>query len=154
LFRYQVVRVWRLPPEPLLRSGLALLPLAPISAVTEAELPGIIQRMEARLRGRRGQRQAPVVWAAAYILLGLRFSPALAAQLFRGVVSMKESSTYQAILEEGRAEGELRGALTEARKLLRVFGQRAFGPPDARTATAIDRIENLARLEEMCDRLS
>ncbi len=42
-FRYQVVRVWRLPPEPLLTGGLALLPLAPISAVTEAELPGIIQ---------------------------------------------------------------------------------------------------------------
>jgi hypothetical protein len=67
---------------------------------------------------------------------------------------MKESSTYQAILEEGRAEGELRGALTEARKLLRFFGERAFGPPDARTTAAIDRIEDLARLEEMCDRLS
>src|SRR5690242_16140374 len=42
------------------------------------------------------QRQAQAVWAASYILLGLRYSPALAAQLFRGVVSMKESSTYQA----------------------------------------------------------
>jgi hypothetical protein len=42
VFRYQVVRVWQLPLEPLLTGGLALLPLAPISAVTEAELPGII----------------------------------------------------------------------------------------------------------------
>jgi hypothetical protein len=42
LFRYQVVRVWRLRPEPLLSGGLGLLPLAPISAVTEAELPGIL----------------------------------------------------------------------------------------------------------------
>ena len=41
-FRYQVLRVWQLPPEPLLTGGLALLPLAPISAVTEAELRGII----------------------------------------------------------------------------------------------------------------
>jgi hypothetical protein len=28
-FRYQVLRVWQLPPEPLLTGGLALLPLAP-----------------------------------------------------------------------------------------------------------------------------
>jgi hypothetical protein len=152
-FRYQVVRVWQLPSEPLLTGGLALLPLAPISAVTEAELPGIIQRMGRRLSGRRRQRRAQIVWAAAYILLGLRYSPALAAQLFRGVVSMKESSTYQAILEEGRAEGELRGAVTEARKLLRVFGDKQFGAPDARIMAVINRIDDLARLEELCDRL-
>ena len=110
MFRYQVVRVWQLPPEPLLTGGLALLPLAPISAVTAAELPGIIERMKQRLRGRGGRQQAELVWAAAYILLGLRHSPALAAQLFRGVVSMKESSTYQAILEEGARRGEPRAA--------------------------------------------
>jgi len=34
LFRYQVIRVWQLPPEGLLRGGLGTLPLAPISAVT------------------------------------------------------------------------------------------------------------------------
>jgi hypothetical protein len=82
----------------------------------------------------QGWQQAPVVWAAAYILLGLRYSPALAAQLFRGVVSMKESSTYQAILEEG----EVRGAVAEAKKVLRLQGDDAFGPPDARTARAIE----------------
>lgn len=42
-FRYQVVRVWQLALERLLTGSLALLPLAPISAVTEAELPGIIR---------------------------------------------------------------------------------------------------------------
>ena len=103
-FRYQVVRVWRLPPGPLLTGGLALLPLAPISDVTEAELPGIIEEMGRRLDNRRARKQAQFIWAAAYILLGLRFSPALAKRLFRGAVSMKESSTYQAILEEGREE--------------------------------------------------
>ena len=156
-FRYQVLRVWRLPPEPLLTGGLALLPLAPISAVTEADLPVIIQRIERRLSGRRARRQAPFVWAAAYVLLGLRWSPVLAAHLFRGVVSMKESATYQAIVEEGRAEGIARGRAegraVEARKLLRVFGDGLFGPPDAETAAAIERIDDLARLEELCERL-
>jgi predicted transposase YdaD len=145
MFRYQVVRVWQLPPEPLLTRGLALLPLAPISAVTEAELPAIIQRMGQRLSGRRVRRQAPVVWGAAYILLGLRYSSALAAQLFRGVVSMQESSTYQAILEEGRTEG----AIAEMRKMVRILGEDAFGPPDARTAAAIGQLNDLARLEEL-----
>ena len=149
-FRYQVVRVWQLLPGPLLTGGLALLPLAPISAVTPEQLPGIIERMAQRLRGRRARKQAQVVWGAAYILLGLRYSPALAAQLFRGVMSMRESSTYQAILEEGRTEG----AVAEARKLLRVFGDRAFGPPDVRMARVIERITDLARLEALCDRLS
>ena len=92
-FRCQVVRVWRLPPGPLLTGGLALLPLAPISAVTEAELPGIIEAMGRRLSGGRARKKAPLLWASAYILLGLRFSPALAARLFRGVICMKESST-------------------------------------------------------------
>src|SRR5207253_8880710 len=104
-FRYQVVRVWQLQPRPLLSGGLALLPLAPISAVTEADLPGIIQQMSQRLSGPRTRRLAPAVWGAAYILLGLRYSPALAAQLFAGVVSMKESATYQAILAEGETKG-------------------------------------------------
>jgi predicted transposase YdaD len=155
-FRYQVLRVWQLPPEPLLTSGLALLPLAPISAVTEADLPGIIQRMERRLSGRRGRKQAQVLWGAAYILLGLRYSPALAAQLFRGVVSMKESSTYQAILEEGRAEGmaqgRAQGAVAEAKRLLRLLGDAALGAPDTRTAAVIERINDLGQLEELLKR--
>ncbi len=148
-FRYQVVRVWQLPPEPLLTGGLALLSLAPISAVTETELPGIIQQMEQRLSKRRARKQAPLVWASAYILLGLRYSPALAAQLFRGVVSMKESSTYQAILEEGRGEG----AVAEARKLLRLRGEEAFGPPDDRIIAIIEQLNDLARLEELFKRV-
>ncbi len=61
ILRYQAVRVWQLAPEPLLQGGLGLLPLAPISAKTEAELPGIIEAMGRRLRGRRGQWQASVV---------------------------------------------------------------------------------------------
>ena len=52
----------------------------------------------------------------------------------------QESSTYQAILEEGRTEG----AVAEAKKVLLVLGDDAFGPPDARTATVIERIDDLA----------
>jgi hypothetical protein len=152
-FHYHVVRVWRLPPEPLLSAGLALLPLAPISAVTKAELPGIIERIGQRLGSRHGRKQAEVIWAAAYILLGLRYTPALATQVFRGVVSMKESSTYQAILEEGRLEGRTEGAVAEAKKVLRLLGDEVFGPPNARTAGALERLNDLARLEDLLRRV-
>jgi predicted transposase YdaD len=148
-FHYQVVRVWRLSPEPLMTGGLALLPLALISDVTEADLPGIIRRMGKRLTSRNARRQASVVWGAAFILLGLRYSPALASHLFRGLVSMKESSTYQAILEEGRMEG----AVAEAKKLLRLLGDEAFGPPDKRTAAAIERLIDLAHVEDLLRRM-
>lgn len=109
--------------------------------------------MGRRLTGRRGRRQAPIVWASAYILLGLRFTPALASQVFRGVVSMKESSTYQAILEEGRSEGIAAGAVAEAKKVLRLQGDEAFGAPDAPTAAAIERLDDLARLEDLLRRV-
>src|SRR5262245_2383625 len=89
-FNYRAVRVWQLSPDVLLKGGLAPLALTPISAVTEADLPGIIKQMERRLSTRRVRRQAPTVWGAAYILAGLCYSPALAEQLFRGVLSMKE----------------------------------------------------------------
>ena len=149
VFRYQVVRVWRLPPGPLLRGGLGLLPLAPISAVTEAELPGIIEQMEARLQARRLRPHAEEVWSATYILLGLRYSRELARHLLRGVRSMKESVTYQAILEEG----EEKGALAEARKIVLRLGRNRFGPPDARVTAAVEAIADVERLEELGERL-
>jgi hypothetical protein len=104
--------------------------------VTEVDLPRIIQRVAQHPEGRvkRG-----------HILLGPRYSPALAARLFQGVLPMKESSTYQAILEEGRGEG----AVAEVRKVLRPQGDEVFGPPDARTEAVIDGLNDLARLEKM-----
>jgi hypothetical protein len=68
-------------------------------------------------------------------------------------MSMKESSTYQAILEEGRQEGRSEGAVAEAKKLLRALGSRRFGDPDSQSIAAIERIADLALLEDLCNRL-
>jgi predicted transposase YdaD len=48
-FRYQVIRVWELSAASLLAGGLGTLPLAPISNVTQAELPDVIDRLKERL---------------------------------------------------------------------------------------------------------
>ena len=78
---------------------------------------------------------------------------------------MKESSTYQAIVEEGRVEGIARGmaeglatglatgAVAEAKKVLRLLGDEAFGIPDAATKAAIERLNDQSKLEELLRRM-
>jgi predicted transposase YdaD len=149
-FRYEVRRVWQMDPEAILSGGVGLLPLAPISNVTESQLPGIIQRMEQRFATRRVRgKSREALWGATYILLGLRYSGAVAQQLLRGVLGMKESVTYQAILQEGRAEGEARGRVQEAREILVELGTPRLGVPDAATRAVIESIADLARLREL-----
>jgi len=149
-FRYQVIRLWQMPVQPLLEGGPAVLPLAPISAVTEAELPGIIKRMEKRLRQPALRSRARESWAAAFILMGMRYSSALAESLLRGVVTMEESTTYQLIIERGKAAG----AIEEARRVLVRVGSGRFGPPDRRTVRALEKITDVERLEDLIVQLA
>ena len=95
-------------------------------------------------RGRR-RRTAAEVSAATYVLLGLRFTPDMARMLLREVLEMKESTTYQAIVEEGRAE--------EARQFLLRLGRKRFGQPGAEVVTTIQAIPDVRRLEELGERL-
>ena len=70
---------------------------------------------------------------------------------------MKESSTYQEIVEEGRREGlkegEQKGQIVEARKLLVRWGTDKFGRPSGRTHAALTKITDLDRLEALLERL-
>jgi len=81
--------------------------------------------------------------------MGMRYSSELAAVLLRGVMSMKESTTYQAILEEGEAKGKL----AEAKRLLRVLAEHRWGAPDSHSANALERIGEVQRLEELALRV-
>ena len=66
---------------------------------------------------------------------------------------MKESTTYQAILEEGKQEGKHEGSVAEARRLLLLLGTSRFGPPDAAERAAIEAEGQTERLEEWTLRL-
>jgi predicted transposase YdaD len=150
VFRYRVVRVWRLPVERLLTGGWGTLPLAPISNVAQGQLPGVIRRMKQRLRR---ERQARELWQATEVLLGLRYPPDFVDVLLRGVTGMKESSTYQRIVAEGLAEGRTQGLaqgrVEEARRFLLVLGEDKFGSADGQTRAAIDAISDVERLEAL-----
>jgi predicted transposase YdaD len=144
--RYHVVRVWQLDPERLLSGGFGTLALAPISAVSEGEVQGVIRRMKSRLSGPKGPRKARDIMAAAYVLLGLRYSDEVAHALFEEVLGMEESSTYQAIVRTGRAQ--------EAREMLLLIGGTLLGAPDEATQAAINAMSDLEQLHELGRRLA
>jgi hypothetical protein len=144
--RYEVMRVWQLPVEALLNGGPGTLPLAPVSNVPKGALPGVIRRMEERLSEPRVRRRAPDLWAATLVLLGLRYDEEFAQALLRGVLGMKESTTYQAIVAEGRT--------AEARRLLLMLGEQQFGAVDADTRAAVESIGAVERLEELVRKVS
>ena len=62
---------------------------------------------------------------------------------------MRESITYQIILEEGRDEGRL----TEARRNVLEMGAEKFGSPDSATAARVDRIADLDTLHQLMLRI-
>ncbi|MFN0073480.1 MAG: hypothetical protein ACKVVP_18520 [Chloroflexota bacterium] len=70
---------------------------------------------------------------------------------------MRDSTTYQMILDEGRAEGRAEGriegrAAGERDFLLRI-GTRKFGAPDAEVRKALERITEIDRFERLGDRI-
>ena len=66
---------------------------------------------------------------------------------------MRDSLTYQAIVEEGvergRTEGRTEGRVEEARELLLQLGEERFGPPPARTRAILAAIDDHDRLHAL-----
>jgi len=112
----------------------------------------LVQRMAARINAEPRPRAAKL-WTATYLLMGLRYSEELAMHLLEGVESMQESTTYQAILREGRDEGLIEGRLTGERQLLIRQGTKRFGKPDAAILAAIEAIHEVERLEILGERI-
>ena len=179
-FRYGVFRIWEQPTELLLGGPTALAPLAVLGQLTQAELPALSQRLweqiSTAVQGDPGE-----LWTAAFILAGLRFPANLIESALRRNPDMKESVTYQLLVSEGRAEGRLlgiaegkiegkaegiavgktegiavgktEGEAAEARKLLRLLGDKRFGPPSDATLRQLALETDPARLEAWAMRL-
>lgn len=155
-FRYNVVRVWELPTEPLLAGDLATLPLAPISRVPE-DVNEIARRVDERIGREATPDEAPLLRAATGLLLGLNYSGEQLRTLLQGLHGMKESATYQMIREEGhqegRVEGRLEGELREARRMLLLFGCERFGPAAPEIIARIESIDDLDQIHGLTPRL-
>ncbi len=78
---------------------------------------------------------------------------------------MRDSTTYQAILEEGRAEGLTEGRIEgrtegvslgrmeEARRILLRLGRKRMGEPDATIEAIVRATNDLKRLELLVERI-
>ncbi len=117
--------------------------------------------MEARIDRETSPAEAGIIWTTTYVLMGLRYERAVAQALLRGVLAMKESSTYQAILEEGeelgrskgKIEGKIEGRIDEGRNILLRLGMERFSAPDGRALESANSIRSIERLEELACRV-
>ena len=70
---------------------------------------------------------------------------------------MKESVTYQMILEEGeakgKAEGKAEGNAEGERNVVIRLASKKFGPPDANALFMLHAITDLDRIELLADRI-
>lgn len=148
-FRYRVIRVWEQPVQQILAGGLATLPLAPLSKVSPNDLPIVIRQMEDRLTREASPGEAEDIWASTYLLMGLRYSAEFAKQQLQQVRAMTESTTYQAILEEGAKKGKT----IEAKRILLRQGHKRFGSPSPQVVAEIEAISNVDRIEQLAERL-
>jgi predicted transposase YdaD len=155
-YNYRVIRMWGEDPEPYLNAGVNLVPLAPLANIAEPALPGLVERMAARINAEPRSRSEKL-WTATYLLMGLCYSEELVSRLLEGVHNMQESTTYQAILREGRnkglEEGREEGRVAEARHFLVRVGAKRFGKPDTAVLAAIEAIRDVERLESLGDRI-
>lgn len=159
-YHYEVVRLWEEDPESYLNGSIALVPLAPLTAIAESDLPAVVRRMRDRIDCEAPSR-ADKLWVASYLLAGLRFSDEQVERLFEGVRNMRESTTYQKILregrqeglEEGRQEGLEEGRIGEARRFLMLLATERFGEPDEESFAKLEGIESVERLEALGRRM-
>jgi predicted transposase YdaD len=123
-FEYTLVRVWELAVDDLLAGGIGILPLALLTDDARGRLGDIVDRIDDRLTaGGVSKERRERILTDGFILSGLRYNDAEIERAFLRARGMKESTTYQMILREGRAEG-LRAGLEKGREEGRQEGRQ------------------------------
>jgi hypothetical protein len=150
-FSYDVIR---LPARRYLEGSLGLLPLAPLCRLpegssTDEAMTAVIRQINERLEREAPPEARAKLLTATYILAGLRVPRPTVDRLFQGVQIMLRSSTYDGILEDGRAEGRIQALQAT---LVRQ-GRHRFGRATKAVQKAVNDIKDQARLERMTERL-
>jgi hypothetical protein len=153
-YQYEPIRIWERPAAELLAGDIGVMPLAllgqlPAGLDLETGLAGMIQRITERVQREAPPDQERRLLTAAFVLSGLRVSLPMAQQLFQGVRAMRDSVTYQAILDEGREEGRV----DEVRKLIVRMGRKRLGTPTEDVTATLAGLTDLERLEFLMEHL-
>ncbi len=138
---FEVIRLWECPKEDLLQFS-GLLPLAILSRTEDKvqTLQDISQRIEALPT----QQERSNVAAATYVLAGLVLDKEVIRQILREEI-MRDSVTYQDILQQGLQQGRQQGEVALVTRLLKHrFGAIEDGAETRIRALSIDQLEALA----------
>ena len=89
-----------------LTGPLGAIPLALLTNQAFGRLPELVDRIDERLQAESvGDAARRRLLTSCYILVGMRYDSDDVRTAFARSMGMKESTTYQAILQEGREEG-------------------------------------------------
>jgi predicted transposase YdaD len=153
-FNYRVVRLWERPVDELLAGSLGVLPLAPLADVQSEQLPAILDRLDERFEREAASSSAvDDLWAATLLLMGMRYDKSLILGLGERLQRMRESVTYQMIVEEGIEQGLIQGELAATRRLILHLGAQRFGAPDEDVQRRLAAVADLAALERAGDNI-
>jgi hypothetical protein len=152
-FRYEVLRIWEQPAEGILSGGLGILPVAPLAALpkdasTEVAVSAVVRTMKERLIAEVPLADAVRLLTAAFVLIGMRLPRSKALALKKeafSMVDLRDSTTYQLILEEGEANA--------LQRMILKFGTKRLGSPNAADEQSLRAITDVERLERIFDRL-
>ncbi|NDJ17467.1 DUF4351 domain-containing protein [Myxacorys almedinensis] len=102
---FNVIRIWEVPAEEL----MTFPGLLPFVGLSRSNNPiQTLRRAVREIQRIEDESQQHEAMAATYVLSGLKFEAAVLSQVIRRDI-MRESVTYQLILEEGREEGREQG---------------------------------------------
>jgi predicted transposase/invertase (TIGR01784 family) len=111
---FEVIRLWEQPSSIFLES-VGLYPFATLAQTDEPEL--VLREVAARIEEIPELKIQADISAMSYILAGLVLDRDRVGQIIRRDI-MRESVTYQEILEEGEIKGKTQGRIEEARGLV------------------------------------
>jgi predicted transposase YdaD len=165
-FTYEVVRLWERPAEELLAGPVGTLPLSVLGRLRSGVkltkgLRAVVECLAGRLEAETDEGERKRLLTSAFVLSGLRLEPPQALEVFRGVQAMKESTTYQMILnegiekgiEKGRKEGIEEGVNKTSRAAIVNLGQDLHGKLTAAARKKLDAITDAGRLERILNRV-
>jgi hypothetical protein len=146
----EILRLWERPVEALLASGLGTLPLAPLCRLPEGisleeGMRWVLTQVVERLHREGDPGLVRRLLTATFVLSGLRLDRNQVRAIFQGVRVMRESDTYQAILDEGEVRGLQHTLLRQGRK--------RFGEPEEAVRQSLLGITDLERLTRLTEGL-
>ena len=120
---YRVIRIWECDPTPLLLQP-ELLPLAVLAKCEKPEM--LLSQVAEKVNAIKNQRQKSNISACVELLAGINYSEELIKMYLHDDI-LKESVTYQRILNEGVTKGVGLGKKDEAIALISRLLKKRFG---------------------------